>query len=325
MDAMLEWGIPIIEWLQSLGAWLEPVMQFFTFLGTENFYLLILPVFLWWIDVRLGIRIGLALLVSAVFNGILKVLFGLPRPYWVSDDIQAFSSETSFGLPSGHAQNAIVIWGLLAAWSKNRWFRAGMVLLIAMISLSRTFLGVHFPSDTIAGLLVGGVILWVLLRLEEPVRKRFESIVMGKQILLVSILALLLLGLGLGSLYLTRGRPIPEEWVAQAAAAMPRSDAIDPVSPDGIISNVATIFGISVGAILLVDWGGFDPRGTWAQRLGRYFLGLIGLILLFFGLRLILPTDPPLLGAFFRFLRYALVGLWVAYLAPRFFCKIRLA
>ncbi len=325
MNPILEWGIPVIQWMQSLGTWLAPVMQFFTFLGTEDFYLLILPIFLWWVDIGLGIRVGLGLLLSAIINAALKIHFGLPRPYWVSDEIRAFSSETSFGLPSGHAQNAIVLWGLVAAWSRKWWIRTLMVFLIFMISISRNYLGVHFPADSIAGLLVGGLILWAFIRFWEPIKNQLRDLSTGRQILLVALAALLLLGLGLGSLYVTRERAIPTAWIDQAAAAVEESDPIDPTSADAIIANVATFFGISVGAILLLDWGQFKPEGTWGQLIGRYILGLIGLILLFFGLRVLLPTEPELLGAIFRFVRYALVGLWVAYLAPRLFVKMRLA
>lgn len=325
MNPILEWGIPVIQWMQSLGTWLEPVMQFFTFLGTENFYLLILPIFIWWIDIGLGIRIGLALLLSAMINTILKIIFGMPRPYWVSDHVRVYSSESSFGLPSGHAQNAAVLWGLIAARSKQMWIRVLMIVLIVMITISRNYLGVHFPSDSLAGLLVGSLILLIFIRLEKPFIERFGSLKLAQQTMIVAFATVILLGIGLGSLYFTRMRLIPDEWVIRAAAAVPGSEAIDPTSAEPLISNAATFFGLSYGAVLLLKWGKFNPEGSWGQRMGRYLLGLVGLILLFFGLRFLFPTGPHLLSAIFRFVRYALVGLWVAYLAPRLFVAVRLA
>ena len=44
---------------QSLGDWLVSPMQFFSFLGTEEFYILILPILYWCIDTSLGIRVGI--------------------------------------------------------------------------------------------------------------------------------------------------------------------------------------------------------------------------------------------------------------------------
>ena len=43
---------------QSLGNWLILPMRFFSFLGTEEFYILILPILYWCLDVQLGIQVG---------------------------------------------------------------------------------------------------------------------------------------------------------------------------------------------------------------------------------------------------------------------------
>lgn len=323
MSTIVDWGLPVVQWMQSLGLWLEPVMQFFTFLGTEDFYLLIMPIFIWWVDIDLGIRLGLGLLISANINFILKVIFGLPRPYWVSTDIMAFGSDPYFGLPSGHAQNAVVIWGMLASWSKKHWLRAAMLFLILMISLSRIYLGVHFPLDTIAGLILGGLLLWLFLRFGKTTRSFIQRLTVSEQVALSVLTTALFLVVGLLSIHAVRGRTIPAEWGAQAAQAS--ADPINPLAPEALIANVATFFGISTGAIMLMDWGGFKPEGTWGQRVGRYVLGVVGLVLLYFGLRLITPSEPVVLGAVLRFIRYALVGFWVAYLAPRLFSRLRLA
>ena len=197
MHTLLDWGIPIIAWLQSLGDGLTPLMKFFTFLGTENFYLLVLPLFLWCLDVGLGIRIGLILLVSGGLNEALKMAFGLPRPYWVNNKIRALSADTSFGLPSGHAQTSLAIWGRLAAWTRRGWVTITLGLLILLISISRPYLGVHFPADTLAGWLVGGLLLAAFLGLERPVALRLRRMKTGQLILLSFGVSLLLLALGL--------------------------------------------------------------------------------------------------------------------------------
>ncbi|HMN61370.1 MAG TPA: phosphatase PAP2 family protein, partial [Anaerolinea sp.] len=112
MDWIQSIEIVIIFWLQSAGAWLRAPANFFTFLGTENFYLLVMPALYWCVDAGLGLRIGLILTVSGSVNAMLKLAFHTPRPYWVDPHVQAWSTEASFGLPSGHAQNAAAIWGL---------------------------------------------------------------------------------------------------------------------------------------------------------------------------------------------------------------------
>ncbi len=121
MPSWIDWGISIIVWLQGLGEWLLAPMKGFSFLGEELFALLIMPLVMWCLDANLGIRLGLILVTSNTLNEILKIVFGLPRPYWITDRVGAFDSETSFGLPSGHSQNAVAFWGrLAAAWRMRR-------------------------------------------------------------------------------------------------------------------------------------------------------------------------------------------------------------
>lgn len=53
---------------QSVGDWLIAPMRFFSFLGTEEFYILILPILYWCLDSNLGIRVGVIMLFSSGLN-----------------------------------------------------------------------------------------------------------------------------------------------------------------------------------------------------------------------------------------------------------------
>src|SRR5210317_1943862 len=121
MDGILNSGIPIILWFQSLGDWLLGPMKFFSFLGTEDFYLLVLPLVYWGYDAALGLRLGLMIALTSGINTIFKFAFHLPRPYWVNTDVQALAAETSFGAPSGHAQNALTFWGTWSTYARKAW------------------------------------------------------------------------------------------------------------------------------------------------------------------------------------------------------------
>ena len=111
MTAILDFGVRLIILLQGLGTWLETPMKFFSFLGTEDFFMVALPIIYWCYDTTLGIKVGLILMFSNSVNSCLKISFHGPRPYWISTSVKAFASETSFGLPSNHAQCATVLWG----------------------------------------------------------------------------------------------------------------------------------------------------------------------------------------------------------------------
>ena len=315
MNPFLDWGIPIIIWLQNLGAWLTPLMESITFLGDEQFYLLILPIFVWWIDVGLGLRIGISLLLSAGINGTVKLFFGMPRPYWVEPKIIGLSEGTTYGFPSGHSQNALVVWGRLAVWLKGRWTKIGLGVLIFLISLSRMYLGVHFPTDVLGGWLIGGLLLWALIRFDKPVRNWLGRQSLGGQISTVVLVSLLILAVGSIAFLTSKGR-IPEYPIPPHA---------DPQTPDDFITAAGTLLGMGIGGALLLDWGQFRTNVGWPKRIGRYILGVIGLLALYLGLSAIFPSDDTLVAAIFRYVRYGLLGIWVTYLAPRLFSLVRLS
>ena len=69
----------------------------------------------------------------------------------------------------------------------------------------------------------------------------------------------------------------------------------------------------------------FDAGGALSLRLARFLIGVIGLLVLWRGLPLILPKEPETIALTFRFIRYALMTWWIAFLAPWLFLKSNLA
>jgi hypothetical protein len=60
------------------------------------------------------------------------------------------------------------------------------------------------------------------------------------------------------------------------------------------------------------------------KRLLRYLVGLVGIFILYFGLKLLLPEEPLMIGIVIRYARYALIGFWVTFLAPWLFRRLHL-
>ncbi len=324
MDTILTLGIMLILFLQSLAGWPDLPMKFFSFLGTEEFYLFVAPALVWCVSPAIGLRTGLGLMVSGVINSIFKLLFTGPRPYWIDERVLPMSSEKSFGVPSGHAQHAMVVWGMLAAQFRRRWITILSVALIFLIGFSRLYLGMHFPHDVLAGWLIGAVLLWALLRFEKPLvswlqhYKPLEQIVIVFGVSLSMVLVSALARLSLGDW------GIPLDWIRLASRA-PDSPPIDPLALSGIVSNAGVFFGMAAGAILLQMNGWFDPRGSFNQLALRYALGSLGVALLWYGLGTVFPRGESLLPFALRFIRYSLVGVWITYLAPRLFIRLNLA
>ena len=82
---------------------------------------------------------------------------------------------------------------------------------------------------------------------------------------------------------------------------------------------------MSAGVILLRSLGWFNPDGTLTQRAARSLIGLLGSFLVWYGLKQIFPAGEGWLPNIFRYLRYALLGFWISYLAPLVFFRLKLA
>ena len=168
-------------------------MHFFSFLGVEDFFMLALPMLYWCVDSMLGMRVALIIKLSANINEAFKLALHGPRPYWYSPKVRGLATETSFGVPSGHAQGAVVFWGLLAAYLRKWWGWLVAILLMLLIGLSRLYMGVHFLHAVLLGWLIGGVILWLALRFWDPVLAWAKKLSVGWQVLCAFLASLVLI------------------------------------------------------------------------------------------------------------------------------------
>jgi membrane-associated phospholipid phosphatase len=131
---------------------------------------------LWWQRYRIEAQIfALNAFGGAVLSYVLKLAFNKPRPQLWQSPI----TETTFSYPSGHALGSMVLYGFLSyvlATIYPRYaklFYGIATLLISLIGLSRLYLGVHWPTDILAGYAIG--FLWItvcitLLRLAKALK-----------------------------------------------------------------------------------------------------------------------------------------------------------
>jgi membrane-associated phospholipid phosphatase len=308
---------------QSMGDWLAAPMQFFSFLGTEEFYILVMPFLYWCFSASMGARVGVIMLFSSGLNFIVKIFFVSPRPYWVSTAVKPLWAEIYFGIPSGHSQNSVAVWGSVAAYLRRGWAWAIAVFLMLMVGLSRVYLGAHFFIDMFAGWLIGALLLWLFLRYWDPVLAWAKQKSLGQQLWYAFLVSFGMILLGWVAIIATRNFEIPGDWIINASRI--GDEGIDPFTMSGIITSAGTLFGFLVGVALLAPRGGWQVSGPGWKRLARYVVGLLGVVAIWYGLGLVFPRGESLIPFVSRFVRYALLGVWVSAGAPLFFMKLKLS
>jgi hypothetical protein len=225
-------------------------------------------------------------------------------------------TETSFGVPSGHAQNAAAIWGLLAASVRAWGLRVALVALIALIGWSRFFLGVHFLEDLWVGWTVGIVLLALFLLLEGRIARWWLGLTTPDRMLAAVVTSLAIVAPAM----LLAGRLVD--------VSFPWPGLPDPIVATGashVVTPAATLAGFGIGLALLLERGGFDHRGPIGQRTLRVLVGLVGVVVLWQGLGAVFPGGEDPFALLLRYVRYALVGAWVGGIAPLLFVRAGLA
>ncbi len=158
----------LLLWIHSFAnPDLDRVMLTITRLGNPHIVTTVVLVclgILWWRRYRQEAKIfAIACLGAFTLNTGLKLFFTKPRPLlW-----DRLISETSFSFPSGHALGSLVLYGLIAYLLATRYPQLSIfiytlaVILIMAIGISRLYLGVHWPTDIIAGYGIG--FLWLTI------------------------------------------------------------------------------------------------------------------------------------------------------------------
>lgn len=278
-----------------------------SFFGSEEFYLLIMPALLWCVNARLGLRVGVMFLLSANLNGALKLLFHAPRPAWLDAKIVAQAVEPSFGFPSGHAQNGMAVWGLLASHTKSRLVWGAALVLAVFIGLSRLALQVHFPGDVLGGWLIGALLLGAFLKLEKPVGNWLKKLDFVQHIVVCGLLSGLFIFCNrIGDLFAAHENFFPQ---IQAFLSYPETSS----------KAAGALFGFLVGACWMLRNGGYVDSGN---KVLRYVIGVLGVAFFWFGLGKFLPRGEDFVSLGAAYMRYALVGFWISAGAPMVFRKI---
>ncbi len=312
------WALDGVRSAQALGGWLKWPMLVFTFLGDEHFYLIALPLVYWCFHKNLGADLGILLVLSSFTNTGLKSLFKHARPFWEAPALK-LSDASSFSTPSGHAQNSAALFGQAARFVADRrrgWIGAVLLaLLIALVALSRVYLAAHFPGDVLWGAAVGLGLLALYAALKPVLLPWLRRASRVTHLLLALATATAIIALVAAVL------AIPFDVGSRFGELYAEAES-DALADAATVAGLA--FGLWIGLVLESRHVRFSVAGPWPQRAARYLAGLVGLFVIWMGLRRLLPQEPLWLGLILRTIRYGLAMLWAIALWPWLFVRFGL-
>ena len=303
-------GYDIVLWFQSWRTdFITTLFLPFNYFIGEISLLLLLPLIYWCISKDSGKRFVTITLISSLLNIWFKAFFARPRPYQVTVSgkpaiVPTLPALNSYGIPSGHTQSGVVIFGFFAREVRNRLFTVVMVLLMILTGISRLISGMHYPQDVGAGALLGILVLFLYPAIESTARRFLNNLALPMKIFLALLLLAILLFL------FKKFIPDLKEYNSYAALAGVYSFAL-------------------IGFSLETRYVRFRTRGLLIEKLLRFVIGMAVTFGLYIGLKilfhLIEPNETTTLFFILRLIRYSSLGLWVSAGAPALFIKLRLA
>lgn len=167
-------GVPFINYL----------FKFITLLGEMGAIWVITAVTLFFFKKtrKCGVYILVALLGSLIINDLIfKNLISRPRPFTVNEDLVKFIESiglelpTSYSFPSGHSFSSFACATMITlVFGKKGAFS---YILASLIAISRVFIGVHYVTDIMAGMLLGALVaIGLYYLIEFLIKKYFKKV-----------------------------------------------------------------------------------------------------------------------------------------------------
>lgn len=286
-----------MEFLYFLEGIRNSVLDIFfticTAFGEELVLVGIFAVIYWCVNKTLAYKIAFSYFLSGAIVQTVKIGCRIDRP-WVRDPgfhpvDSALTTATGYSFPSAHTQSSTSLYGSIAFHFKKAPFYVITFVLIALVMLSRMYLGCHTPMDVGAGFLITVVTAFIVNYLYDNFNSTLATDLIA-MILMVGINT----GLIVYSFYLIRSG------ITTEALAM-----------DGFKAAGAGI-GFGIGWFIEKRYIRFTPKHSIIGiQLLKVVIGLAGALLIKSGIKLLLGDTPVV-----SLIRYFLVILWVVVAFP---------
>lgn len=180
MDYLLQLDGNILLFIQEYirQDFMTPFWKFITSLGDSGWFWLVLSVLLLIPKKtrKIGITAILAIAIGALITNVtLKNLVARIRPYEVVDGLKLIiERQHDFSFPSGHTCASFAAALVYYRMTPGRW-GIPAVILASLIAFSRLYVGVHYPTDVLAGLVIGAFAAWAAMRLMNYLNDKYRK------------------------------------------------------------------------------------------------------------------------------------------------------
>lgn len=231
----------------------DDFMLHITDMGQALITYLVFAFVYWCVDKNYGQLIAFNISFSCWMNQWSKRIFKIERPWIKYPDIKpveaALPMASGYSMPSGHTTRALAVWGV---WGycifkdsrldklKRRWLACGIWLIVALVMISRIYLGVHTIPDVLVALIMGIVIMFVCEILLEWVRNEKYRIIND---ILVCLIGCIIISVSIF-------------WF-------------------GCLSNAGTALGVLIGWLLERRLVRFQTNGSWINKVLRFIPGAL--------------------------------------------------
>lgn len=159
--------LQILHWFGSIhNPVLNPIMYFFTCLGNAGIFWILLALALLTVLPKkyrkVGLTMAIALILSLIMcNGVMKNFYHRVRPFVTDPTLQEtelygiFATIHDWSFPSGHTSASFAAAVAMFMWYKKE--GTGTLIIAALVSISRLYLTVHYPTDVLASLILGSL------------------------------------------------------------------------------------------------------------------------------------------------------------------------
>ena len=282
--------LSVVQSFQSPIA--DSIMQGINFVGNPIFWMIIAAVIYWLGRANESFYVMNLILFSSAIVGALKINIARARPNPEMFRVIATDTFLPLSFPSGHATLASSMLYHLGRFVKNN-VKIIFAVIVGLVALSRLYLGVHYFSDVVAGIILGCIIAEVNFKLTNKVRNsNYKPSKLQDGFIVVTIIVIAIV-------------------MALFVSSIPL---------------IATLLGFYAGFFWAREtemWKKWTPEKGFRRNAIKLMWGFMGL-----GLLALFVTYIPgvlVMGFDLNYIAYFIAGMWISLIYPelyqRFFMK----